>query len=364
MEIACNRMDRGFKRYQEEFETKTLEILRSGYYILGKEVSAFESEFASFLGIPYCIGVGSGLSALQIAFHLLGIGKGDEVIVPANTYIASVLGVTLNDATPIFVEPDKFYNIDAGKIEEKISERTRAILVVHLYGQAANMTEIMNIARKHNLRVVEDCAQSHGASYEGQQTGTFGDFGCFSFYPTKNLGAFGDGGALVTADAKLADAVRVYRNYGSRKKYYNEMMGVNSRLDELQAGLLRVRLAHLDELNAERKRMALYYQEHIINSKFILPEVRTGAEAVWHQYIVRVKGRDEIQQKLQRKGIGTMVHYPIPPHLSEALRYLNLQKGSYPITECYADEVLSLPFYNGMLEEELQYVADVINSFS
>lgn len=362
MKIACNRMDRGFQRYQEEFEAKALEVLRSGYYILGKEVSAFESEFASFLGVPYCIGVGNGLSALQMAFHLLEIGEGDEVIVPANTYIASVLGVTLNGATPILVEPDEFYNIDAERIEEKISEKTRAILVVHLYGQAANMTEIMKIARKHDLKVVEDCAQSHGASYEGRQTGTFGEFGCFSFYPTKNLGAFGDGGALVTADEKLADAARVYRNYGSRKKYYNEVMGINSRLDEMQAGLLRVRLAHLDELNAERKKMALYYQEHIINSKFILPKVRIGAESVWHQYVVRVQKRDEIQRKLQEKGIATMVHYPIPPHLSEALSYLKLSKGTYPITECYANEVLSLPFYNGMLEEELQYVTDVINS--
>lgn len=362
MVIACNRMDRGFERYQSEFEEKALEVLRSGYYVLGKEVKAFEEEFAAFLDAPYCVGVGNGLSALEMAFHLLGIGAGDEVIVPANTYIASVLGITLNDATPVFVEPDEFYNIDTEQIEDHITAKTKAILVVHLYGQAANMAEIMKIAKKYGLRVVEDCAQSHGAMFEGQQTGTFGDFGCFSFYPTKNLGAFGDGGALVTADEKLADLARVYRNYGSRKKYHNEVMGINSRLDEMQAGLLRVRLAHLNEMNEERKRMATFYQENIKNPKFILPTVREYAEPVWHQYVVRVQERDNIQRKLQEKGIATMIHYPIPPHLSEALSWLKLGRGTYPITERYADEVLSLPFYNGMYEDELKYVVDIINA--
>lgn len=362
MRILCNRLDRGFQAYQNEFEEKAIEVLRSGYYVLGTEVQSFEEEFARFLGISHCVGVGNGLSALEIAFHLLGIGKGDEVIVPANTYIASVLGITLNDATPVFVEPDEYYNIDADRIEEKINKNTKAILVVHLYGQAANMGKIMKIAERYRLKVVEDCAQSHGAAFEGKQTGTFGDFGCFSFYPTKNLGAFGDAGALVTEKAELADIAKVYRNYGSRKKYYNEIMGVNSRIDELQAGLLRVRLRHYDEILKEREKLADYYEQNITNPDFVLPKVRPGAQSVWHQYVVRVRERDRVQQELKMREIDTMIHYPIPPHLSGAMGYLGLPEGRYPLTEQYAKEILSLPFYNGMKEAEQEYVVNVINN--
>lgn len=354
-------MDRVFQRYQSEYEKKAIEVLQSGYYILGKEVEQFEKEFAEFLGIDYCIGVGSGLSALQIAFHILGIGKGEEVIVPANTYIASVLGITLNGAVPVFVEPDEFYNINADRIEEKITSRTKAILAVHLYGQAANMKKISELAEKYHLRVVEDCAQSHGAMFDGKMTGTFGDIGCFSFYPTKNLGGFGDGGALVTSDEKLADSAVVYRNYGSRKKYYNEVMGINSRLDELQAGLLRVKLSHLNELNAERKNMARYYRENIVNPNFLLPEIRAHADSVWHQFVVRVNHRSKVQSCLEEQGIQTMIHYPIPPYLSKALEYLKIAAGTFPITDTYSSEVLSLPFYNGMSEDEQEYVVNAIN---
>lgn len=362
MKILCNRLDRGFQAYQEEFEQKAMEVLRSGYYVLGNEVKSFEEEFADYLGAAHCIGVGCGLSALEMAFHLLEIGEGDEVIVPANTYIASVLGITLNGATPVFVEPNKYYNIDVERIEDKITARTKAILAVHLYGQAADMGKIMALAAKHGLKVVEDCAQSHGAAFEGKQTGTFGDFGCFSFYPTKNLGAFGDGGALVTSSDELADKAKVYRNYGSRKKYYNEMMGINSRLDELQAGLLRVRLSYYGELLKEREALASYYEENIANPGFILPEVQPGARTVWHQYVVRVKDREEVQQALKAKEIDTMIHYPIPPHLSEAMSYLQIPQGSYPLAEQYAGEVLSLPFYNGMTREEQEYVVQAINN--
>ena len=361
MKILCNRMDRAFQRYQSEYERKVIEVLQSGYYVLGQEVKQFEKEFANFLGTDYCVGVGSGLSALQIAFHILKIGKGDEVIVPANTYIASVLGITLNGAVPVFVEPDEFYNINADKVEEKITSKTKAILAVHLYGQAADMKKIQEIAKKYHLKVVEDCAQSHGAMFDGRMTGTFGDIGCFSFYPTKNLGGFGDGGAVVTADENLADAAIVYRNYGSRKKYYNEVMGVNSRLDELQAGLLRVKLSHLDALNEERKNMAAYYKVNITNSKVVLPEVRDHSDPVWHQFVIRVKNRDKIQRYLEAKGIHTMIHYPVPPYLAQAMEYLKIPAGTYPITDTYAAEVLSLPFYNGMAEEEQEYVANVIN---
>ncbi|MBQ3119357.1 MAG: DegT/DnrJ/EryC1/StrS family aminotransferase [Peptococcaceae bacterium] len=363
MNIPANRLDRGFYQYQDEFEAKALEVLRSGWYVLGKEVAEFEKEFAAYCGAKYCVGLASGLDALWIAFRVLGIGEGDEVIVQGNTYIASVMGITINGATPVFVEPDAFYNIDVTKIEEKITERTKAILVVHLYGQASNMTEIMRLAEKYNLRVVEDCAQSHGAKWNGQMTGTFGDVGCFSFYPSKNLGAFGDGGAVVINDEVLDKKFRVFRNYGSEKRYHNMIIGANSRLDEMQAALLRVRLAHLDEINAERADIAAAYTAAINNEKVLLPQIRTGASSVFHQYVVRTDDRDKFMNYLQDRGIGTIIHYPIPPHLAEAYQYLGYEKGAYPITEAYADTVLSLPMYTGMTQEEIKYVIDVINEY-
>lgn len=361
--IMPNRMDRGFYQYQEEFEVKALEVLRSGWYVLGNEVKSFESEFAAFVGSEYCVGLASGLDALWIAFRVLGIGVGDEVIVQGNTYIASVMGITINGATPIFVEPDEFYNIDASKIEEKITARTKAILVVHLYGQASNMEPIMKIARKYNLKVVEDCAQSHGACFNGRVTGTFGDIGCFSFYPSKNLGAFGDAGAIVTNDAKIADDVRVFRNYGSEKRYYNRVVGTNSRLDELQAGLLRVRLKHLDELTVEKKNICARYLNELHNKSIQLPGIRSGASHVWHQFVIQSEDRDNLIKYLDENGVGTIIHYPIPPHLSEAYHYLELKEGSLPITEKYAQSVLSLPLYNGMTKEEQDYVIATINAF-
>ncbi len=363
MEIMPNRLDRGFELYQEEFENKALEVLRSGWYVLGKEVSSFESEFAGYIGAKYCVGLASGLDALWIAFRILGIGVGDEVIVQGNTYIASVMGITINGAKPVFVEPDEFFNIDADRIEEKITDRTRAILVVHLYGQASNMKKVMEIAGRYNLKVVEDCAQSHGACFGEQMTGTFGDVGCFSFYPSKNLGAFGDAGAIVTNDPEIADDVRIFRNYGSEKRYYNKVVGANSRLDEMQAGLLRVRLRHLTDLTEERIRICSRYLAELKNEWIILPRVREGADAVWHQFVVRCRRRKELIDFLNEAGIGTIIHYPIPPHLSEAYRYLGYTRGSFPITERYADEVLSIPLYNGMTEREQEQVIDRINSF-
>lgn len=361
--IMPNRLDRGFYQYQDEFERKALEVLRSGWYVLGNEVKSFEEEFARFTGAEHCVGLASGLDALWIAFRVLGIGEGDEVIVQGNTYIASVMGITINGASPVFVEPDEYYNIDASKIEERITEKTKAILVVHLYGQASNMDPIVELARKYNLRLIEDCAQSHGAAFDGQMTGTFGDIGCFSFYPSKNLGAFGDGGAIVTNDAGLAEDVRVFRNYGSEKRYYNKIVGANSRLDELQAGLLRVRLSHMDELREEKSRICQRYQEGLKNEKIMLPAIREKAGHIWHQYVIRTERRQELMAYLEEKGVGTIIHYPIPPHLSEAYAYLGLKQGSLPITERYAQTVLSIPLYNGMTEEEQAYVIDAINQF-
>lgn len=363
MKIMPNRLDRGFQLYQEEFETKALEVLRSGWYVLGKEVSSFEEEFAAYTGGKHCIGLASGLDALWIAFRVLGIGKGDEVIVQGNTYIASVMGITINGATPVFVEPDEYFNIDASQIEEKITEKTKAILVVHLYGQASDMDTIMETARKHNLRVVEDCAQSHGARFRGKMTGTFGDIGCFSFYPSKNLGAFGDGGAIVTDDSSIADDVRIFRNYGSEKRYYNKVVGTNSRLDELQAGLLRVRLAHMQELEEEKRKICSRYLAELCHPDIILPDTREEATHIWHQFVIRTEQRQELIDYLNRKEIGTIIHYPIPPHLSEAYQYLNVCRGSLPVTEHYAETVLSIPLYNGMTDEEQNFVIDAINAF-
>lgn len=363
MEIMANRLDRGFYKYQSEFENKALEVLRSGWYVLGKEVQNFEEEFAHYTGAKYCVGLASGLDALWLAFRVLGIGKGDEVIVQGNTYIASVMGITINGATPVFVEPNEYNNIDTSKIEKKITEKTKAILVVHLYGQASKMDDVMEIAKKYNLRVVEDCAQSHGACYDGKMTGTFGDIGCFSFYPSKNLGAFGDAGAIVTDDEQIAKDMKMYRNYGSEKRYYNKVVGANSRLDEIQAGLLRVRLSHLDELAEEKKEICDRYLAELNNSNFELPKIQPGATTIWHQFVIHSKRRDELMNYLKEHGIGTIIHYPIPPHLSEAYQYLGLKQGCLPITEKFANEVLSIPLYNGMTDEEQSYVIDVMNRF-
>lgn len=361
--IMPNRLDRGFYKYRLEYETKALEVLRSGWYVLGHEVTGFEQEFATYTGAKYCVGLASGLDALWIAFRILGIGSGDEVIVQGNTYIASVMGITINGATPVFVEPDEYFNIDTSKIEEKITPNTKAILVVHLYGQASDMTSVVELCRKYDLRLVEDCAQAHGAKWNGKQVGTFGDIGCFSFYPSKNLGAFGDAGAIITSSKEIADKVRVFRNYGSEKRYYNNVVGANSRLDEIQAGLLRVKLTHLDELDDERKNICGKYTEELNNGKIILPKVRAGATHVWHQYVIRTDCRDELISYLDDKGIGTIIHYPIPPHLSEAYSYLGLKEGSLPVTERFAQTVLSIPLYNGMTDEEQDYVIRTINRF-
>ncbi len=361
--IMPNRMDRGFYQYQKEFENKAIEVLRSGWYVLGKEVQAFEEEFADYVGANYCVGLSSGLDALWIAFRVLGIGAGDEVIVQGNTYIASVMGITINGATPVFVEPDEYYNIDVTQIEQKITKKTKAILVVHLYGQASNMEPIVRIAHKYGLKLVEDCAQSHGACFNSKITGTFGDIGCFSFYPSKNLGAFGDGGAIVTNSAKIADDVRVFRNYGSEKRYYNKVVGTNSRLDEMQAGLLRVRLTHIKELEAEKREICLRYLEKLQNKEIILPQIRNGSTHIWHQFVIRTKKRDALINYLNQKKIGTIIHYPIPPHLSEAYQYLDIPEGSLPVTEDYAKSVLSIPLFNGMTLEEQEYVITVINEW-
>lgn len=363
MEIDLNVLGRQFSLHQEEYEKAALRVMRSGWYILGPEVKAFEAEFAKYVGGKYCVGMNSGLDALTLSVRAMGIGSGDEVIVPANTYIASVLSVTENGATPVFVEPDEYYALDVERIEEAITEKTKAILVVHLYGQSAQMDRICEIAKNYHLKLIEDCAQSHGAVFDGMLTGAFGEAGCFSFYPTKNLGAFGDAGAVVTDDEALCEKLKMLRNYGSKVKYHNQIEGVNSRLDEMQAALLRVKLFHLDELTEERQRIAEKYFTGIKNSRIFLPKIRELANHVWHQFVVRVKSRDGFKKYLEEQGIHTIIHYPIPPHLAECYTRLGHRKGEFPITEQYADEVLSLPIFNGMTEAEMEYVIEVCNSY-
>lgn len=363
MQIKCNVLDRQFQMYQEEYEQAALRVLRSGWYVLGNEVHGFEEEFAQYTGRKYCVGLNSGLDALIMSVRALGIGRGDEVIVQANTYIATVLGITENGAVPVFVEPDEYFNMDADKIEKAITDRTKAVMVTHLYGQASDMTRIAELADRHRLLLIEDCAQSHGACFAGKMTGTFGISGCFSFYPTKNLGAFGDAGAVVTDDEAFAEKLRMMRNYGSKVKYHNEIEGINSRLDEMQAALLRVKLSHLQELNDERKVLAQRYNEGIVNPAVRLPKVRDGADSIYHQYVVRCASRDSLQKALEQSGIQTQIHYPVPPHLANCYTYLGHKKGEFPITETYADEVLSLPIYTGMTQEEQDYVIEQINAW-
>lgn len=363
MKVKCNVLDRQYKLFEEEYNQAALRVLKSGWYILGNEVSKFEKEFSEHVGSKFCVGLNSGLDALILAVRALGIGAGDEVIVQANTYIATVLGITENKATPIYVEPDEYFNIDYRKIEEKITNKTKAIMVVHLYGQAANMKKIMEIANKYHLPVIEDCAQSHESCYDGKMTGTFGIIGCYSFYPTKNMGAFGDGGCIVTDNEEMAETIRKMRNYGSKEKYHNEIMGINSRLDEIQAALLRVKLKHMDVITKERYNMGKNYLEGISNSKIILPKTLPLVNHVYHQFVIRCEKRDALHDYLEENGVQTQIHYPIPPHLAECYIYQGIKKDSFPIAEKYADTVLSLPMYTGMTKEEQDYVINVLNKF-
>lgn len=363
MKIGLDVLGRQIAPWQEEYEAAAIRVIRSGRYILGAELSAFEEEFARFTGRKYCVGVNSGLDALTLSVRALGIGAGDEVIVPANTYIATAIAVTENGARPVFVEPDDYYVLDADRIEALITKRTRAIMAVHLYGQAAEMEKISHIAKEHGLFLIEDCAQSHGATFFGKMTGTFGEAGCFSFYPTKNLGAFGDSGAVVTDDENLFKKLRMLRNYGSEVKYQNELEGVNSRLDEIQASLLRVKLSHLDELTKERQEIAKRFLADIKNPAVTLPKTRRGASHVWHQFVVRTARRDDFQAYLKRFGIDALIHYPVPPHLAKCYGRLGYARGDFPLAEKYADEVLSLPIFNGMTDEEMRYVTDSVNGY-
>lgn len=347
---------------REELDEAWRRVMESGWFILGRELEAFEAEFAAYCGARHCIGVGNGLEALHLILRAMEIGQGDEVIVPAHTYIATWLAVSYAGAVPVPVEPDEnTFNIDPTRIEAAITGRTRAIMAVHLYGLPADMDPINEIAQRYGLRVLEDAAQAHGARYRGKRTGNLGDAAGFSFYPGKNLGAMGDGGAVVTNDEDIADRVRVLRNYGSRVKYHNEVKGFNSRLDELQAAILRVKLMKLDEWNDRRREVAARYCREL-NGVVDLPDIPAWGEHVWHLFAARHPERDKIRTCLEQRGIGTLIHYPVPPHLSEAYSGL-VQPGVLTISESMAKTVFSLPIGPHMKESEVAMTMEAMASF-
>lgn len=353
-----------YKELKSELDSAIQRVMNSGWYIHGEEVDAFESEFAAYCGAKYCIGCGNGLDALHLILRAYGIGPGDEVIVPAHTFIATWSAVTLAGAVPVPVETrdDGTYTIATELIEAAITPRTRAIIPVHLYGRPADMAPIMRIAAKHGLKVIEDAAQAHGARYQGRRTGSLGDAAAFSFYPGKNLGAYGDGGAITTDDSELATKLRSLRNYGSSAKYVHDMIGFNSRLDTLQAAMLRVKLRYLDEWNARRVSIAESYQQLLAGTKLVLPAASDGFDSVYHLYVVGTTRRDSLQTELKNSGIETLVHYPIPPH--RQLAYESLQSLSLPVAERLSREVLSLPMGPHLSREDMEKVAHHVTRIS
>lgn len=358
MNIPFLDLRAAYLELKSEIDEAVARVMDSGWYILGAEVEAFETEYAAYCETSHCIGVGNGLDALHLALRAMDVGSGDEVIVPSNTYIATWLAVSQCGATPVPVEPlEATYNINPALIEPAITPQTKAILPVHLYGQPVDLDPILSIARKHGLLVLEDAAQAHGARYKGKRIGAHGDAVAWSFYPGKNLGAFGDGGAITTNDSGIADRIRLLRNYGSKIKYHNEVVGFNSRLDELQAAVLRVKLIRLDEWNERRRCIAAQYLQQLSDQhELALPYVPEWVEPVWHLFVVRHVQRDALQKKLGEAGIGTLIHYPIPPHLQQAYASAGYVKGLFPIAERIANECLSLPMGSHILVNDLKSV--------
>ncbi len=356
-----------YRELQPEIDIAVQNVLNGGWFIMGTQTKQFEKNFAEYCGTKYCIGVGNGMDALELILRAYNIGPGDEVIVPANTYIATVLVVDLVGATPVFVEPDKnTYNLDPKLVEKAITKKTKAVMPVHLYGQCADIEGLKAICKKHNLKIIEDSAQAHGSLHHGKKAGSLGDASGFSFYPGKNLGAYGDGGAVTTNDPAVADYVATAHNYGSKKKYYNLVKGFNSRLDEIQAAILDVKLRHLDEWNDRRKKIASFYLENLNpkkNEQFVLPDVLTGNDPAWHLFVIQTKKRDELVEYLQENGVETLIHYPVPPYAQVAYKELNHLIPQFPISNASAQEVLSIPIGPHLKMEEAEYVCETINSF-
>jgi len=359
--IEYENLRKANQPYYKEFHKVFNDVLESGWFVLGQNVDAFEKEFADYLKINHCIGLASGLDALTIAFKVLDIKGKSEVIVPSNTYIATILSVVLTGNIPVLVEPDiATYNIDPDKIEKAITSKTRAVIVVHLYGKACDMDPILEICKRHNLYLIEDCAQAHGAEYKGRKVGTFGDISAFSFYPTKNLGCLGDGGAITTNDPEYSRKARMIRNYGSEKKYYNEYQGINSRLDEIQAAFLRVKLKYLDEINKHKRELASVYLNEL-SGDFIKPSVHRDYFDVYHIFNIRHKRRDEIKKYLSDNGVKTEIHYPVPPHLQNAMKRMNSMK--FPISEEIHKTTLSLPVSSFHTLDDIRKVIRILNDY-
>ncbi|MEG2882786.1 MAG: DegT/DnrJ/EryC1/StrS family aminotransferase [Christensenella sp.] len=365
MDVPFASLDKVHGEIKQELLRGFDETLKSNYFISGSQNVLFEEEFAQYCGVKHCVGCGNGLDALTLALRAFDIGIGDEVIVPAHTFIATALSVSNIGAVPVFVEVSKgSFLIDAANIEKKITNKTKAIIAVHLYGQCADMDAIMQIAKRHNLKVIEDAAQAHGALYKGKKAGSLGDAAGFSFYPGKNLGALGDGGAVTSNDANIAQKVRALGNYGSHEKYVHIYRGVNSRLDELQAGFLRIKLKQLDKYNLNRQETAKYYLENIKNDNIILPECKNPYESVWHLFVIKTDNRDELESYLTSKGIQTLIHYPTPIHMQVAYKDLGHSEDDYIIAKKLSNTVLSLPIWYGISKEELDYVVQCINNFN
>jgi dTDP-4-amino-4,6-dideoxygalactose transaminase len=365
MNVPFLELKSTYLELKDDMDAAYHRVMDSGWYLLGKELEAFESEFAGYCGADYCAGVANGLDALHLILRAYDIGKGDEVIVPAHTFIATWLAVNYAGATPVPVDVEPvYYGIDPDRIEAAITPRTKAIMPVHLYGHPADMDPILAIARKHGLKVIEDAAQAHGAGYKGRRCGILGDAAGFSFYPGKNLGAFCDAGAVVTQDQHVHEKVKKLRNYGSVVKYQHELQGVNSRIDELTAAVLRVKLKRLSEWNARRGRIAAAYGAALNGTQgLVLPKCMTGATHAWHLYVVRHPRRDELQAKLSAAGVGTLIHYPVPPHLSAAYRSLGYKPGDFPVAERLCAEILSLPIGPHLMDKQVSYVAEQIKLF-
>ncbi|MDF9824988.1 dTDP-4-amino-4,6-dideoxygalactose transaminase [Breznakia sp. PF5-3] len=362
--VKFNALDIMHSEIRNELDEAVKRVMDSDWYILGKENEKFEEKFANYCECKYAVGCGNGLDALRLILQAYGIGVGDEVIIPSNTYIATALAVSYVGAKVVFVEPDKeTYNIDPSEIEEKVTENTKAIIAVHLYGQPCDMDPIMKVAQKYNLKVIEDAAQAQGAKYKGKKVGSLGDAAGFSFYPGKNLGAMGDAGAVTTNDKELADKIRAIGNYGSDYKYHHIYMGTNSRLDEMQAAILSEKLDYLDKWNKRRTEIANYYLNNIKNKKIGLPKVSDFVTPVWHIFAVRTKNRAEFEKYLNDKGIQTMIHYPIPMHLQEAYAELGMDAGTLEICEKISETIISLPMYYGLTLNEIEYVVNVINAY-
>lgn len=364
MNIPFGDLKRHYAGIKSEIDQAVQRVLESGWYILGSELEAFEKEFARWLGVDFAVGVGSGTEALHLALVAAGVKSGDQVITVANTAVPTISAISFAGAAPVFIDVDPVsFCMDPAKIEAAVSKKTKAIVPVHLYGHACDMPAIMAVAEKYDLKVIEDCAQAHGAQINDKTVGTFGDFGCFSFYPSKNLGAFGDAGLVVANSGAGAEKIRMLRNYGQSRRYYHDIVGFNSRLDEMQAAILSVQLPHLDSWTRRRQEIASIYSTNIANTEILTPVIDESVRHVFHLYVIRSSKRDELRQYLADHGIGSQIHYPIPCHLQKAYGFLGYKKGRLTVTELCADEVLSLPNYPELTDNQVLYICNVLNQF-